>query len=67
MAEVEGHFVAPFNAGIGNTTIRVTALRERPILCTAAATSADANGYFRFTVQSFGGSQCPVWTLQMCS
>jgi len=59
MAAVEGRVVSLSGAGIGNATITVTALRERPVLDIQVGIAADADGKFKFLVQAPGDFSVP--------
>ena len=59
MAAVEGRVVSQSGVGIGNATIAVTALRERPILSVGVPVTADANGYFKFSAELLGDFSVP--------
>lgn len=59
MATVEGRVVSQSGVGIGNATITVTALRERPILSVGVPVTADANGYFKFSAELLGDFSVP--------
>lgn len=59
MAAVEGRVVSQSGAGIGNATITVTALRERPVLDIQVGIAADTDGYFKFLVQAPGDFSVP--------
>jgi hypothetical protein len=59
MAAVEGRVVSQSGVGIGNATITVTALRERPVLDIQVGIAADADGKFKFLVQALGDFSVP--------
>jgi hypothetical protein len=59
MAAVEGRVVSQSGVGIGNATITVTALRERPVLDIQVGIAADTDGYFKFLVQAPGDFSVP--------